>query len=176
VTASPPRRRYAGRGVAELPTKRTGAPVVLLSDREATLLPDPLRAHEAMRARFIKANGTVPGSPANRPEPRLTIRDIKLIANHLTFALRNDLPTIDASDAAVIWEKWRQAVNDVRALMKNVDDDHQALVVASILEHRLWDVHESLATALATPGEVFRHYCPWRADWATYERLHPEAV
>ena len=32
------------------------------------------------------------------------------------------------------------------------------------------------AFALVQPRAVFDAYCPWRADWATFARIHPEAV
>ena len=98
------------------------------------------------------------------------------IGNFTSAALRNDLPSIDARDAAVIWEKWRQAVADLKELMRNVEIDAQALIVGVILDHRTWDIGSSLATALHRPGEVFDRYCPWRSDWATFERMHPEAA
>lgn len=171
-----PRRRYAGRGVGALPTGRTRAAVRLPGADAATLLPNPPRAFENVRDQFVAANGRLPGSVPERDQPALTIRDVNAIGNFTSAALRNDLPSIDARDAAVIWDKWRQAVADLKELMRNVEIDAQALIVGVILDHRTWDISYSLATALARPGEVFDRYCPWRSDWATFARLHPEAT
>lgn len=167
-------RKYAGRGIGTLPTGRRRGPVQLPGADTATLLPDPVAAYERVREQFVAANGRLPGSDATRNRPALTIRDVNVIGNFTTFAIRNDLPSIDVRDAAVIWEKWRKAVADLKDLMRNVEMDAQALIVGVVLEHRTWDIANSLATALTHPGEVFERYCPWRADWATQARLHPE--
>ncbi len=168
-------RRYAGRGVGELRTARTGAAVQLPSPDEATLLPDPAAAHDALIARFTVAHRR----PLRQGFPVLSGRDIKMFANFITCALRNDLPTIDAYDAAVIWEKWRQSIGELRALLREVRDDDADLdaaqYVAIALDHRSWDVRTSLATAMVRPGEVADRYCPWKADFFTADRLHPEA-
>lgn len=170
-----PRRHYAGRGVPRLPGARTDVGVPLPGADQATILPDPRDAYEQMRLRFIEANGVSADSSPKAPRPRLAARDVTAIANHLTFALRNDLPTIDANDAAVIWEKWRGAVNDLRDLLRHIPLENDTPYAAVLLDHRTWDVHESLATALQRPGEVFERYCPWRSAWATPARIHPEA-
>ena len=49
------------------------------------------------------------------------------------------------------------------------------LIACIVLDHRGWDIRESLVVSLANPGAVFRHYCPWRADWAAYDRIYPRA-
>ena len=176
MTASDqPRRHYAGRGISKLPGSRSGAAAPLPGPDEATLLPDPRDAYERMRLRFIEANGVSADSSPKAPRPRLAASDVMAIANHLTYALRNDLPTIDANDAAVIWEKWRVAVNDLRDLLRNIPLENDTPYAAVLLDHRTWDVHESLATALQRPGEVFERSCPWRSAWATPARIHPEA-
>lgn len=174
MTAAEPRRRYAGHGIPRLPGPRAGAPVELPGPDEATILPDPRAARERIFDRFLEANGRAPEYP-NKPFPRLTARDVVVIANHLTFALRNDLSSIDAYDAAVIWEKWRIAVRDLRDLLRHVGLDDDAAIAGNILDHRTFDVHDCMALALSSPGDVFSTYCPWRAAWATASRIHPEA-
>lgn len=175
TTSEQSRRRYAGHGIAKLSAARSGGAVALPGPDDATILPDPREAYDRMRVRFIEANGVSSDSSPKTPRPRLAARDVTAIANHLTFALRNDLPTIDAGDAAVIWEKWRSAVNDLRDLLRHIPLENDTPYAAVLLDHRTWDVHESLATALQRPGEVFERYCPWRSAWATPARIHPEA-
>ena len=170
-------RVYAGRGMPVLPPTRTqdAAAVTVPGKLDATLLPDPRAAIAALRSKFIAARGVVNASrPVEQQEARLTIADVRIIANFVTFALRNDLSSIDAHDAAVIWEKWRKAIGDMRDMMHNVESDAQALIVATVLGHRTWDITECMVIALARPMEVFQNYCPWRADWATEARIHPE--
>lgn len=171
---NPSRTRYAGRGIRELRTGRTGV-VTLPGPDEATLLPNPSAAHDALIARFAVGSK----QPLRQGFPLMSARDIKAFSNFMTYALRNDLPTIDAYDAAVIWEKWRQAVADIRDLLRDIRDEadeESTQYVAVALDHRSWDVRSSLTTALAKPGEVADQYCPWKADFFTYERLHPAAV
>ena len=170
-------RAYAGRGLPVLPPARTQAAtaVPVPGKLDATLLPDPRATFAALRDKFIAARGVVNASrPAAQQDARLTIADVRVIANFVSFALRNDLSTIDPHDAAVIWEKWRKAIGDMRDMMHNVENDAQALIVATVLGHRTWDIAECMATAQASPLEVFQNYCPWRADWATDVRIYPE--
>ena len=175
-----PRRRYAGTGVAELRGPGPRSRVSLPGPDEATLLPDPRAAYAALLARFRQVNG-----PHDEPQdfPTMTARDVRAYANTITFALRHDLPSLDPRDAAVVWDKWRRAVDEARSHLRRVRDESQTSETTNdvwsaciVLEHRGWDVVESLAQALVQPGEVFERYCPWRTDWATFERLHPEAV
>lgn len=174
MSAPQPRRRYAGHGVPRLPGPKAAAAIELLGPDDATILPDPRAARERIFDRFLQANGRAPDYP-NKPFPRLTARDVLVIANHLTFALRNDLPSIDAYDAAVIWEKWRIAVRDLRDFLRNVPLDHDVPIAGNVLDHRTFDVHDCVALALTSPGQVFSTYCPWRSAWATVARIHPEA-
>lgn len=172
------RRTYAGRGVPTLPSDRsTTSDVAIPSQADATLLPLPFAVIEGRRADFLAARGaTNPNAPADRQEPKLTLADVRRIANFITYALRNDLPLVDAHDAAVIWEQWRKAVVDLRDIMRQVQHDMQASVLGSVLWIRAENTQASLTTALEEPRAVFSRYCPWRADWATYDRIHPEAV
>ncbi len=169
---------YAGTRVPTLrgPRSRLDLP----SPAEATLLPDPRMAHAELLDRFREVNG-----PLDEPAefPNLSARDARALTNLITFALRNDLSSIDPHDAAVIWEKWRQAVDNVREHLGHVRDDNVTNKDSSavfdaqmVLQHRGWDVLESIVTSLRSPGDVFAHYCPWRADWATYERIYPRAA
>lgn len=167
-------RGYAGRGVSKI-TTTPGNAIRMPGSDYATILPEPKRIHDEIRERYISVNGAIDAT-SKRPQPRLTVRDAKIIANHLTLALRNDLPTIDRHDAAVIWEKWRRSVTQLRDMMRGLDDDEQALAVGISLDQWSLHVHDELAEALRHPGKVFSRYCPWRADWATFERIHPEAV
>lgn len=169
-------RRYAARGIGELPASRSASSVSLPSADEATLLPNPMRVHEDLRERFVALRGAIDEKNVTRPAPRLTVRDAKQIANHLTLALRNDLPRIDPHDAAVIWEKWRKYVALLREAVRELADDDQAIAAAASLDWWTLAIHDDLAEALRDPGKVFQRYCPWRADWATFERIHPEAV
>lgn len=168
-------RRYAGRGIAEIKVDASRASIRLPGPDDATVLPDPMRAHDVMRERYVAARGAI-DAKVQRSQPRLTVRDVKAIANHFTFALRNDLPTIDAHDAAVIWEKWRKTVLQLRDMMRGLSDDDQSLGAGTNLDGQTFAIHGDLADALREPGIVFKRYCPWRSDWATFERVHPEAV
>lgn len=178
TTDTKPRMPYAGKRIGDLRGPRSR--VALPSPDEATLLPDPRAAHAELLDRFRAVNG-----PKDAPTafPNMSARDARAFANVMTYALRNDLPAIDDHDAAVIWEKWRQAIDDVRDHLKPVRDDdltndqsHDVWNACITLDHRGWDVRESLVVSLLIPGDVFRHYCPWRSEWATYERIYPRAV
>jgi hypothetical protein len=167
-----PRQCYAGKRIADLRGPRS--PVSLPTPDEATLLPDPRAAHAALLARFRAVNG-----PKDETEfPNMSARDVRAFANVITFALRNDLPAIDDHDAAVIWEKWRQIVAEVHGHLRNVRDadataSHGLSSARIILEHRGWDIRESLVVSLLRPGAIFNRYCPWRAAWASYDRIYP---
>lgn len=171
------RRTYAGRGVPKLPSDRREADVEIPNQADATLLPLPHAVIEGRRAEFITARGAWnPTAPSEFQQPKLTGTDIRRIANFITYALRNDLPLVDAHDAAVVWEKWRKGVADLRDLMHQAQRDDQIAIVASVLWIRASDIERSLTRALEEPGELFRGYCPWRSDWATPARIYPEAA
>jgi hypothetical protein len=174
------RRKYAGRGITELRTGATRSAVVLPSVDEAALLPNPVAALEALRMRFREVNG-----PKDDPHafPNMSVRDARAFANVITSALRNDLPTIDVRDAAVIWEKWRQTVVAVRDRLRSVRDDTSieqgsvsVLNACIILNLRSMDIRDSLVDAIEHPGEVASRYCPWAADFFTQQRLYPESL
>ena len=170
-------RRYAGKGIAAIAVPRGRPSVPLPKPDDATLLPDPVVIVRGLVDAYLTARGpTNPKDPPGHATPRYTVADVKALANVITFALRNSLSEIDAHDAAVIWEKWRRAIIDLRDLMRDVTNDDQALIVGTVLGHRLWDVQESMATALREPRQVFQQYCPWRTDWATAARIYPEGV
>lgn len=169
-------RQYAGRGIGELRRSRGRDTVELPDQDEATLLPKPLEAQQQLFDQFVAVNGNLPGSHPGRPRPPLTGRDVKLIANFVTCALRNDLPHIDVYDAAVIWEKWRKAVVSFRDALKEFPEEHQALNVQYVLDYHFGDVCDCLALALIERGQVADRYCPWKADFFTQERLYPESV
>ena len=167
-------RRYAGRGIGELRTARTLAVVEFSGPEEATLLPDPFAQYIDTLWEFVRATGALHGSTTEHPRPRLTARDVKVTANFVTLALRNDLPHIDPYDAAGIWEKWRQAVVDLRELLRNVGDDDQALIVGTVLDGRFYVIVQDLALALAEPRKVADRYCPWQAEFFSDDRVYPE--
>ena len=167
-------RRYAGRGVAEL-RATTGNVIYMPGPDYATILPEPISKHDEIRERYVSVNGAIDAG-AKRPQPRLTVRDAKILANHLTLALRNDLPSVDPHDAAVIWEKWRRFVVQLREIMRDLADDDQALAAGVNLDQWTLAIHDDLAVAIRRPGKVFERYCPWRADWATDARVYPEAA
>jgi hypothetical protein len=90
--------------------------------------------------------------------------------------LRNDLPALDRYDAAVIWEKWREAVAAIRDRLRVADRERHATRGSDELLQRTWVIRGDLAVALVTPGQVADRYCPWKADFFTQERLYPESV
>jgi len=167
-------RGYAGRGVAKIAVT-SGNAIPMMPPEYATILPEPLRIHDEIRERYISVNGAIDAT-AKRPQPRLTVRDAKVIANNLTLALRNDLPSIDPHDAAVIWEQWRRSVAQLRDMMSGLDDDEQALAIGVNLDQWTRAIHGEMAEAVRRPGKVFARYCPWRDEWATDERIRPGAV
>ncbi len=176
MTTAKPRRRYAGGGVPLLPAGRGPQPLDLPGADAATLLPEPLAFYERLFAQLVAARGPDPASPPARARANLHPRDIRQVANFITLALRNDLPTVEPEDAAVIWEKWRQAVADLRNVLRGVAEGTASQVANIVLDHRMLAIHDDLATALRAPRQVFERYCPWRTGWATFARLHPEAV
>lgn len=169
-------RQYAGRGIGELRRARGRDTVDLPNQDEATLLPKPLEAQQQIYDLFVAVNGNLSGSHPGRPRPPLTGRDVKLISNFVTCALRNDLPHANVYDAAVIWEKWRQTVTRFRDLLKEFPEDHQALNVQYVLDYHWTDVCDCLSLSMSDPGMVADRYCPWKADFFTQERLYPESV
>lgn len=169
TAAATSRRRYAGGGIPKLPA---GAGTIALPGPDAaTLLPSPRESYTRLLQQLGLAGEGGAGA-RTAPVPG----QLRRVANFITFAFRNDLPTIDPADAAVIWEKWRVSVRDLRDLLRGADERAPATPAAAVLiDHRLWAVSEDLATALVEPHAVFERYCPWRSAWATYARLHPEA-
>jgi len=130
------------------------------------LRPNPLEAMHAMFARHL------PARPAQGRwlAPREAVVDL---SNHVTEALRTDLPTQDRRDSAVVWETWRQVVLRVRDFLKSLSPDEEPMV--AWLTHHFENVADYLALALNHPGELARHYCPWANDFFTQERLYPES-
>ena len=176
-TKAAPRRRYAGDGIATLPPGRGDDPVDLPGPDEATLLPEPRGAYRRLFDQLIAVTERDPRSSPTSPLPVLSPRQVRRVANFITFALVNDLTSVDPHDAAVVWEKWRKAVVTLRGLLRDADDNPTVRGILTLtLDHRVDDVSGDLATALVQPRAVFDAYCPWRADWATFARIHPEAV
>lgn len=175
-TERAPQRRYQGRGIGELKSGGSKPAVRLAGAEQASLLPDPNAVHAAILKQFFDINGPAPSTRPQDVEPALRPRDITVIANFVTLALRNDLPGLDRYDAAVIWEKWRQAVAAIRERLRVADSERHATRGADELFQRTWVLRGDLLTSRETPGQVADRYCPWKADFFTHERLHPEAV
>ena len=170
------RRRYEGRGIGALKATGPRSTVRLPGAEAATLLPEPHKVHLALLEPFFAINGPAPNTLPQDREPALRPRDITVIANFMTLALRNDLPGLDRYDAAVIWEKWRQGVAAIRERMRVADRERHAPRASDELLQRTWVVREDLMASIATPGVVAERYCPWKADFFTHQRLYPEAV
>lgn len=177
MTAPAPagRRPYAGTQIPHLRGPR--ASITLPDPDDATLLPAPRERYAALLDAFRKA-GDDP-----RASPTMSAREMRALANVITFALRNDLPSLDPHDAAVLWDKWRKAVAEIREHLRRIPDDSVTSDASPdvwdtgiVLDFRGADLIDNLVRALARPREVFDAYCPWRGEWATYARLHPEAV
>ena len=162
--------RWQGDPLVALATRVSESGPALDHDA-ATLLPDPVAAMAALRGAFM-VRGQFMGEPRI---PAYLATDAIAIANQVTAALHHDLPTPDRRDTATIWDKWRKAVLRVRAHTQsevgtNPYPDTRAL------DTDLETVEYDLARAFKSPGEVARYYCPWAADFFTFERLHPEAL
>lgn len=87
--------------------------------------------------------------------------------NYLTLALRNDLPRLDAGDAAVIWKRWRDALLGFRA--HRTEEGH------GDIDHRSLTITRQLVYALRRPGSVFESFCPWRSLYFDQDALEPSA-
>jgi len=107
--------------------------------------------------------------------PPAVFRAKNLIGNFTSAALRNDLPSIDARDAAVIWEKWRRAVADLTVTWTDghVHDERfyltqqsvaDAVVDGGVLRHEF--LHKARAMASGSPYEGFdpRHVTQLQAE------------
>lgn len=140
----------------------------------ATLLPDPGNTVKALRDAFL-FRGTTNG---DRTLPAFRVGDVIAIANYISTALADDLPTPDRRDTATIWDKWRKAVLRIRKEVQSLraSDSYGAGGAIYAFGADLDALEHDLITAFKTPGEVARYYCPWAADFFTFERLHPEAV
>lgn len=166
-----PRRRWNSDPVPTLKTADANPEHRIDLDlSRATLRPDPVTAIRMLRGRFLR-RGLHHG---DRDVPALQIRDVVAMCNYVTSALHHDLPTPDRRDSAVLWNKWRNAVLRYRPNVRGAPasalypDPREVLAYVTALA-------EDFARALATPGEVARHYCPWAADFFTPRRLNPEA-
>lgn len=137
----------------------------------ATLLPDPERAIEELIARYglNQPNGPGPRVAWEVPVPRVVDA-----VNEVTAALRNDLPTPERRDSAVLWEVWRKAVLHVRDYIRALRPGEQMLT-GSVL-YAMWGLGARHAEALRSPGQLADKYCPWAAEFFTNGRLYPESV
>lgn len=169
-----PALRWQGDPLAALlPHRSNDGPV--LDAAEATLLPDPAAAVTALREAFL-FRGTKDNDPTL---PAFRVGDVVAVANYITAALHNNLPTPDRRDTATIWDKWRKAVLRIRKETQSLlASDRYGANNGKIYElgADLDALEYDLVTAFKSPSEISRYYCPWAADFFTYERLHPEAV
>lgn len=138
----------------------------------ATLLPAPERAIRELIAR----HGLNPPTDFPGPGKLWEVPPDRIVdaINEVTAALRNDLPTPERRDAAVLWEVWRKAVLRVRDHLRALRPDE--LCFAGSVVYAMHDLAARHAEALAHPGQVADRYCPWAADFFTLARLHPESV
>ena len=161
---------YGGRGIGRLGGR--GGPrakqVELDPDGQPTYLPDPLAKSKAVWTAYMNARGF--DATKSHPKPRMTTGDVYHAANHYTFALRHDLPSVDPHDAAAIWDEWRNAVALLREDVRTDNDPVGSLFY--LIERSA----RNLALALRRPMAVFNAYCPWRFNWATYGRLFPDRI
>lgn len=161
---------YAGRGVANLGGRSKGRskPVDLDPDGQPTYLPDPLAKVKFVWTAFMNARGF--DATQTYPKPHMTLADVYQTGNHFTLALRHDLPTIEPHDAAAIWDEWRNAIALLREDVRTNNDPVGSLFYLIDRSAR------SLALALREPMAAYRAYCPWRQNWATYDRLFPGRI
>ena len=179
-----PRARYLGRGVPTLRGPASGAAVALPSQDDATFRPEPLKTRRELFQRFLAVRGPIHSQfPPSQQTPLLSIADVNAIANFTTFALRNDLLLlIDARDRAVIWETWRRAIVNLnrvirgapRADAKDPTTRDTSVLISSMIENSTTMILLEYVDAVKEPGAAFGRFCPWRREWATDERLHPE--
>lgn len=152
---------WAGEGVASPARTRRRAP------QGATLLPDPERAvNELIRRHGLTPPIDYPGKAWEVP-----VDHVVDATNEVTAALRNDLPTPERRDAAVLWEVWRKAVLQVRDSIRGLAEDE--LFLAGSVVWAMRDLAVRHAAALRHPGQVADRYCPWSADFFTLNRLYP---
>lgn len=165
------REPYAGRGIPKLAIPRQApAPVQIEPASDATYLPDPEAKLALVRRLFGEARGW--RDIDRTAYPRMQASDVRQAANHFTLALRNDLPSLDRRDAAAIWDEWRTAIARLREDLRVEGGTPPAQSVFELLARSV----ASLRLALQDPGAAFLSYCPWRHDWATFDRLYPERV
>ncbi|MBK7192765.1 MAG: hypothetical protein IPH80_09815 [Myxococcales bacterium] len=152
---------WAGEGVASPARTRRRA------TQGATLLPDPERAVNEL----IRRHGLTP--PIDYPGKawEVAVDHVVDATNEVTAALRNDLPTPERRDAAVLWEVWRKAVLQVRDSIRGLAEDE--LFLAGSVVWAMRDLAVRHAEALRHPGQVADRYCPWSVDFFTLNRLYP---
>lgn len=124
---------------------------IALDASSATFLPDPIKAHAALLAPFRRARGP----SHDRDFPALLVGDVAPIASFVTAALRRDLPTLDALDARVIWQRWRQAVAVMRGVLA-VEAPDRAYPEVGLLESDLSLLLRGLRRARSYPGTLAR--------------------
>lgn len=126
----------AGRELAER-LQREAVPVDLLRNAELgdggegtpTLLPDPVAAVVAMRARFAESRGWVrptgtwsdralPTKVRLHAHPATTRDDIRRAVNTVSIALTHDLRNLPPNAARHVWHYWRSVVDGVEILLR----------------------------------------------------------
>ncbi|MEZ4404487.1 MAG: hypothetical protein R3B06_30990 [Kofleriaceae bacterium] len=149
--------RYAGHGVPTLEPWRAAARWLTFLPNPATLRPDPTATDGAITAALdqLEAQGAL----------EWTSPQINALVNWITEALRADLPTVDAGDAAVIWMQWAAAVREFR-------ERRNGRTLKQRLTALLWNVF----TALNRPTVLWSDFCPWRSAYFDRDRLEPASI
>lgn len=134
----------------QVPAVRSGWDITL-DPSKATFLLDPIAAHAALLAPFRR----VRGPSHDRDFPALRVGDVAPIAAYVTAALRRDLPTLNALDARIIWQRWRQAVAVMRGVLA-IEPPDRAYPEVSLLDSDLSLLLRGLRRALRFPGTLAR--------------------
>ena len=152
---------WQGTGVPALGARRPTAPT-------ASLFPDPVERMHAIRT----LHHLVPPPKAVRFE--VEVGDAIACANEVTAAIRATLPTPDRHDSAALWDAWRRIVLRLREEVRGDARDREPTISGWGLAFGLDRITDALVEVQARPGDFARGYCPWRADFFTLPRLHPE--
>ena len=133
-----------------LPTIRPGWDVTL-DDSRASFLPDPIKTHAELLARFRPARGPL----HDRDFPALLVGDVAPLAAYVTTALRKDLPILNALDARIVWQRWLQAVAVMRGVLAS-EEPGRAYPEVALLDSDLSLLVRGLRRARAYPGTLAR--------------------
>lgn len=152
---------YAGRGIPDLSAPKRASAWLDRVPSPPTLLPDPPARHGHLYRALAHAFHP---DPIDWDHPRVVA-----YVNYVTLALRNDLPSVDRRDAAVIWKRWRDAVVYFRSLRRRKMADE------GLTRSRALEIAHELQKAQRQPGAVFDSFCPWRKVYFDVATLMPGA-